>query len=193
VRDATGAVPVPVSVTLCGELVAESVRFKLAVREDPSATGAKVTVMVQVPGAARVLPQVVLVTEKSLLLAPVIVVAVMVKLPFPVLLKVKGSEALDPTATLVVKVSGEGDRPTIGPVPVPVKVTLCTVPATSLLLSVRLKVAVRVPVPVGVNVTLMLQLFPAATEVPQLLLWTKSPAFVPVIPGALLRVKGTFP
>jgi hypothetical protein len=41
--------------------------------------------------------------------------------------------------------------------------------------------AVRFPLPVGVNITLMVQLPPAGTELPQLLLCPKSLAFVPVI------------
>jgi hypothetical protein len=41
--------------------------------------------------------------------------------------------------------------------------------------------AVRLPLAVGVNLTLIVQFPPAATELPQLLLWAKSPAFVPVI------------
>jgi hypothetical protein len=40
--------------------------------------------------------------------------------------------------------------------------------------------AVRVPLAEGVKVTLMVQLAPAATELPQVLVWAKSPAFVPV-------------
>ena len=43
------------------------------------------------------------------------------------------------------------------------------------------RVPVRAPVAVGVKVTLMAQLPPPATEVPQVLLWAKSPAFVLVI------------
>ena len=41
-------------------------------------------------------------------------------------------------------------------------------------------VAVRVPAAEGLNVILMAQLDPAPTELPQLLVWIKSPAFVPV-------------
>ena len=38
-------------------------------------------------------------------------------------------------------------------------------------LSVTVRLAFRVPVAVGLKVTLMAQLAPAATELPQLLLW----------------------
>jgi hypothetical protein len=42
--------------------------------------------------------------------------------------------------------------------------------------------AVRLPLAEGVNVTLIVQLPPAVTELPQLLLCAKSLAFVPVNP-----------
>jgi len=47
-------------------------------------------------------------------------------------------------------------------------------------LSVIVTLAVLVPEAAGVNVKLMLQLPPAATDVPQVLLWAKSPLLVPV-------------
>src|ERR1035437_7343913 len=43
-------------------------------------------------------------------------------------------------------------------------------------------IALRLPAAVGVNVTEMLQLPPAATLAPQVLVCAKSPAFVPVTP-----------
>ena len=62
--------------------------------------------------------------------------------------------------------------------PEPVRPTVCGLP---LALSAMLMEATRDPVAKGVKVTLMVQLPPAATALPQLLLWAKSPAFVPVI------------
>ncbi len=47
-------------------------------------------------------------------------------------------------------------------------------------LSVTVRVAVSAPVVVGVKVTLIVQFAPAATLVPQLLVWAKSPGLVPV-------------
>jgi len=47
-------------------------------------------------------------------------------------------------------------------------------------LSLTLSVALLVPLAVGENVTLMVQLAPRATELPQLLVWAKSPLFDPV-------------
>ena len=47
-------------------------------------------------------------------------------------------------------------------------------------LSVILSEAVRLALAEGVKVTLMVQLPPAATELPQVLVWAKSLALVPV-------------
>ena len=63
-------------------------------------------------------------------------------------------------------------------VPVPIKLAVC---GLLLALSVTVKVPLRVPVAVGVNVTLIVQLAPAATLVPQLLVCAKSPLLVPVM------------
>src|SRR5437899_5808623 len=73
--------------------------------------------------------------------------------------------------------------------PVPGSVTFCGLPAA---LSVMLSAAVRVPLDVGLKVTLMLQLAPAASEMPQALVCAKSPALVPVI-AMLLMVKLVVP
>ena len=51
----------------------------------------------------------------------------------------------------------------------PVRLTDCTAPEASLLLSAMFKVAGRLPVTVGSNATLMMQLPPAATELPHVL------------------------
>src|ERR1051326_8684049 len=71
-----------------------------------------------------------------------------------------------PNATLL------GVNPTPGDVPVPDKATVWGLLLAS---SVIASVPVRVPVAVGVNVTLIVQLAPAKTEVPQVLIWEKSP------------------
>ena len=62
-------------------------------------------------------------------------------------------------------------------VPVPVRLTDCGLP---LALSAMVIAPLRVPVAVGVKVTMIVQLPPAATELPQVLFWAKSPPFVPV-------------
>jgi hypothetical protein len=46
---------------------------------------------------------------------------------------------------------------------------------------VTVTAALRAPVAVGVNVTLIVQLAPAAKLVPQVFVWPKSPALLPVI------------
>jgi hypothetical protein len=45
-----------------------------------------------------------------------------------------------------------------------------------------LREALRVPAAVGANVTLIMQFAPAATPLPQVFVWEKSPGFVPVKP-----------
>ena len=56
--------------------------------------------------------------------------------------------------------------------PVPVRLTVCGLPAA---LSVMVTAPVRVPVAVGLNVTLIVQLEPAESEVPQVVVDAKSP------------------
>jgi len=61
--------------------------------------------------------------------------------------------------------------------PVPERLTACGLP---LALSVMLSEAARLPAAEGVNSTAIVQLAPALTELPQVLVWEKSPALVPV-------------
>ena len=90
-----------------------------------------------------------------------------------------------------VKVRLSGERLTAGAVlaPVPVKPTVCGLPTA---LSEMLIVPLRVPVAVGVKVTLIVQLAPAASELPQLSVCAKSPAFVPVT-ARLVMLKRALP
>ena len=82
----------------------------------------------------------------------------------PTLLKVTSRGGLVlPTITLP-KLRPVGSSFAIAVVPSPRKITFCGLPAA---LSVTLNAAVRVPLAVGLNVTLMLQLAPAANELPQ--------------------------
>ena len=62
--------------------------------------------------------------------------------------------------------------------PLPDKLTACGLP---LALSLMLSEAVSLPLAVGVNVTLIVQLAPAASELPQVLVWAKALALAPVI------------
>ena len=76
--------------------------------------------------------------------------------------------------------------------PVPLSATVCGLP---LALSVILTLALRVPVAVGVKVTLIVQVAPAAMVlglIGQVLVWAKSPAFVPVKP-IVLMVRAALP
>jgi hypothetical protein len=74
-------------------------------------------------------------------------------------------------------------------VPVPARLTDCGLPAA---LSVRLRAAVRDPLTAGLKVTLIVQLAPAATLDPQLLVSEKSLESVPVIP-MLVMLKAALP
>ena len=141
----------------------------------PVAVGVNVTLMVQVAPAATLVPQ-LFVCPKSPPLVPV----------KPILLMVNATPLLfasvTPCAVLVVltlwspNVSEVGAR-LGGAVPVAEMLAVCGLLLAS---SVTVRVALRAPVAVGVKVTLMVQVAPAATLVPQLLLCPKSPLLVPV-------------
>ncbi len=75
------------------------------------------------------------------------------------------------------------------PVPVPEKVTDCGLPVA---LSVRVRAAVKDPLAAGVKVTLIVQLAPAATLAPQLLVCAKSLGLVPVM-AILVMLKAALP
>jgi hypothetical protein len=166
--------PVPFRVTDCvlpATLLTLSVTVRDALRL-PLAAGVKTTVMVQEALAASVLGDrgQVVVSLKSPAFAPVgCGMLVIVKLALPVLVRVTDCEGLATPTVWLPKVRLVAERPTLGPLPVPVRLTLCVLPATLLLLSVMLNVAVRVPGALGVIVTVMVQLPPAATELPQVL------------------------
>ena len=85
--------------------------------------------------------------------------------------------------------SDVGETLAAGRTPMPVKLTVCGLP---LALSVTVKVPVRVPVVVGRKVTLIVHLAPAASELPQLLVWAKSPLSAPLM-AMLLIESGALP
>jgi hypothetical protein len=92
---------------------------------------------------------------------------VMLKLVFPVLLRVTLCAVLVVPTFWLLNVRLVTERLAVADaVPVPVRLTVCGLPAA---LSEMLTNAVRVPVAVGLNVTLIVQLPPAATELPQVL------------------------
>ena len=78
---------------------------------------------------------------------------------------------------------------TAGAVPVPLRLTLWGLPVA---LSARVMAAVRVPLAVGVKVTLIVQLTPAATLEPQLLVCAKSLALAPET-AMLVTLKDVLP
>ena len=75
-----------------------------------------------------------------------------------------------------------GERLTTGAAPVPVRLTVWV---AGLALSVMVTAPVLVPPVVGLKVTLMVQLAPAATLEPQVLVWEKSPLALMLV---MLRV-----
>lgn len=162
--------PVPVRLTACGLPLALSVMVSDAARL-PLAEGVKVTLMVQLAPAATLAPQ-VFVWAKSPLLAPVMATPVTVSVAFPELLSVMVCAVLVLLSSWAAKVRLVGERDAAGPVPVPERLTLCGLPEAS---SVMVSVPVSAPPSVGVKLTLIVQEALAATLLPQLLVWAKSP------------------
>jgi len=100
-------------------------------------------------------------------LVPVSARLVMLMAALPVLLRVAVCTALVVPTDWLPKTRLVGERPSTAAVPVPERLTVCGLP---LALSVTLTEAVRLPLAEGVKVTLMVQLAPAATELPHVLL-----------------------
>src|SRR5882762_441666 len=176
--DSDAEMPAPLRVTVCGLPVALSVMVMAAVRL-PAAPGMNLTLMVQLAPAATELPQVLL-WANSLLLVPVMAMLETFSAPAPLLARVTVC-AVAATPTLVVlNVKLAGLKPTVGEgaEPVPLRLIVCGLAGA---LSVMLIEAVRLPAAPGVKVTLMVQLAPAATELPQLSVSAKSPVLVPVM------------
>ena len=96
-------------------------------------------------------------------MVPVRATLVMLKAPLPVLLRLTVCVVLLTSMGWVPKARLVGERLPTGAVPAPERLTVCGLP---LALSVMLTEAVRLPLAAGVKVTLMVQLLPAATELP---------------------------
>jgi hypothetical protein len=132
---ARGALPVPVRVTVWGELAALSATEIDAVKL-PDAEGVKVAAMVQVAPAASVEAQVVPVVAmaKSVGLAPVSVMPVMLSVALPVLERVVESAVAVVPAVVAGKLSVVGERLATGAgaaVPLPLRVTVWGLPVAS--------------------------------------------------------------
>lgn len=153
--------PVPVSPTLCGLLEALSVTFTFALRV-PVACGVKVTVIVQDPPAETKEGQ-LLVWEKSALLTPMRLIAVIVRAVVWRFVSIVLIGLLELPIRTVPKLSEPGENVT-GLIPVPFTLIVC---GLLLALSEIVTVPDTVPATVGVKVTVMLQVEPAAMEVPQ--------------------------
>jgi hypothetical protein len=172
--------PEPVSVTLCGLFVAESVKLNVAVRV-PVAVGLNTTDAVQLPDAARLVPHVLLEMLKSPAFVPLIATVEIVTDALVPLASVAACDALlVPTAVEAnVRVVGLAPTP---PGAKPVSVTTCGLLVAE---SVKLSVADRFPDSCGANATLAVQLAEAASVVPHVFEEIlKSPGFVP--PSAIL-------
>lgn len=151
-------------------MLTAAVRLKIPV-------GVNVTLIVHVPPLAPTeLPQ-VFVCAKSPAFVPVKVMLLIVRLAFPVLVNVTDWEVLVELTFWLPKFKLEVERLTTPESPVPDKETDCGLPGP---LSAILIAAERLPMAVGVKVTLIVQLAPAPTELPQVLVWEKSPLLVPV-------------
>ena len=185
--------PVPVKLTFCvlpATLPLSSVTTSVALRL-PAAAGVKVTPIEQLAPAASVLTQAVVDTAKSVALVPENPIPAMFKVAFPVLFKMTARGALVVVTGWLPKARLLGERPATAAAlaPVPVRLMIC---GLSLALSVMVNAALRLPAAVGVNVTLTVQLPPAATELPQVVVSGKSPALPPVT-AKLVMPKAEFP
>jgi hypothetical protein len=184
---ATRAVPVPERLTFWGLPVALSVMVSEAARL-PLAEGLKVTLIVQVAPAATELPQ-LLVWAKSLALVPETAMLVTLKAALPELVRVIVWAVLVAPTVWLAKVRLVGERLVADVVPVPLILTLFRLEEKS---SLTVRSAVRVPVAVGWKVALIVQLAPAVTLEPQLLVCAKSLGFVPVS-AMLVMLKAALP
>ena len=163
-RVVAGVNPVPFKLTVCGLPLALSLTRSEALRE-PAAAGAKVTEIVQLPLTPTPLPQ-SFVWAKSAAFVPLSPMLDIVSEVLPV------SERVTLCAVLVLPVLCWAnvrlpvERLTTGWSPVPLKLMVCGLP---LALSLTVSEALRDPAAEGVNVTVIVQLPPAATPPPQLL------------------------
>ena len=154
--------PAPVRLTLCGLPGALSVTVSEADWEE-AVVGAKVTEIVQLAPAFRLVPQLP-VWANCVGLAPVSPMLVMLSVAVPVLVSVTvWAELVVPTVWLP-KATLLGLRMTAGaPTPAPVRLTLCGLPGA---LSVTVSEADWEEAVVGAKVTEIVQLAPAFRLVP---------------------------
>jgi hypothetical protein len=111
----TPEVPVPLSATVCGDDESESLKESVPDRA-PKTVGVNCTLIVQLPPAARLLPQLLLCVKSPLTVMDVIVRAF-------VELRVTGCAELEEPTTMLPKLSDEGV--TVTPDETPLTVTDC--------------------------------------------------------------------
>ena len=152
VRTACGAVPVPVNFAICGEPLAlsdtDTVAIKLVTK-----VGVKMTEMVQVAEATKVVPH-VLVCVKSAGFAPVMETEIPVNEALPVFDKTMVEAALVVLTAWLPKAMETGESEATGAlaaVPVPFRVIVWTVPLTFNALSVALTAPVMLPEATGLK------------------------------------------
>jgi hypothetical protein len=150
--------PVPVRLEVCGLLLALSATFNFPVLV-PVAVGLNTTLMVQLVLAARLPPQVVVVTLKS----PVVEITMLSSVTLWLFLSVNVFGRLVVPTVWAAYVALEGVNVT-GATPVPDSGTVCGLFEA---LSVIVMLPVRNPGCVGVNVTLIMQFAPTASVLPQ--------------------------
>lgn len=112
---------------------------------------------------------------------PVIAIAVIVREAVPTFVSVTVFAVLVTPIATVPKLKLVGE--TFAVVPVPLSETCCGLPTA---LSVTLRAALRAPLAAGLKVTLIVQLAPAASELPHVWVCAKSGALVPVIAMAMI-------
>jgi hypothetical protein len=183
--------PVPASATVWGLLVAESVNLRVAARV-PSPVGLNTTTAEQLVEAARLVPQVVAATANSAAFVPVMAMLLIVTGVLSPLASVTDFEPLlDPTAMPAKERLVGLTAIVLGAAPRPVRATVCGLPTSE---SLKFSVAVRVPMAVGPNTIFTVQLVPAASVEPQVLLKTvKSAGLAPLKVMLLMAIAVVFP
>lgn len=165
-----GAMPVPVSDTICGLPAALSLMVTAPLRI-PLSAGVKVTLTVQLAPIPTLVPQ-LLVCAKS----PDAAMLATVSAASPVFVNMNCLALLVVFTSWLGKAMEETDRLTNGAMPVPAKLSVCGLLLAS---SKTVTVAVRLPRSEGVNVTLITQLALAGRMLLQVLLSAKSLLFGP--------------
>jgi hypothetical protein len=192
-----GAVPVPLSDTLCDPGEALSAKFSVAL-SPPAIDGENVSVTVQLAPAftGDAVEQVLETIMKSVAFVPVTPgLLVNVSVAFPVFINVTVICVLvEPLASdPKPRLAGSVTTGAVPVVPVPVSPTLCGLFAA---LSAKFSEALSVVVVDGLNVSVTVQLAPALTGDPvEHVIDTivKSDALVPEIPGLLLKISDAPP